>query len=294
MTWKEPIPAPTDYVIKYKKNYDTLYTTLDDGINNKTTVKITNLDNNREYDFKVASKVGNNASIFTSVVTGTPSDRCSTTGADNEAQRCYATQTVVIKTKYKERVVGFSGTINFDEVNLQGGFNNAPYWLVFTSDSNGRQAIIEIGIIDDNRLSPKLFCAEDGNQQSRNWNARENVNYNIDVTKKSSSGNIDTWGLIINGNICNDIQVKQGSIPNLIKFGTETSFNNSPDFIQEFDNSKLKITYSNGRIIPYSLQSGLGSISITEIEPGYFTNPCGNTSEGFYHIETGKGVARSC
>ncbi len=294
LTWEKPTPTPTDYVIQYKKNFERSYTTLTDGVNTKTIVKITGLDNERNYEFKVASKIGNISSIFTDVITATPSERCATIGADEIAERCYATQTLYIKSKYQEKTTGFSGTINFDEVTLPGGFNNAPYWLIFTIDDDDRAAIIEIGIIDNNYGTPKLFCAEDGIQQTTKWNAVENATYNIDVTKKSSSVMYDIWGLIINGNVCDNIQVTRGSVPTGIKMGTETSFNNPPDFTQEFDDSKLKIIYPNGRIIPYLLQSGLGVVGMPEIEPGFFIDKCGNSREGFYHIETGKGVSGIC
>ncbi len=38
----------------------------------------------------------------------------------------------------------------------------------------------------------------------------------------------------------------------------------------------------------------LGVVGMPEIEPGFFIDKCGNSREGFYHIETGKGVSGIC
>ena len=298
LEWDKPRSGttPTDYLIQYKYNFRTTWSNFTDGVSTNTTATVTSLTNEREYDFKVASKVGDTTSIFSSVQRDEPTDKCSQIGADDNAYRCYATQVLDIKKGYHDDIRGFKGTINAEDVNVLSGFNNAAYWLTFIQDrdevDNPIKSILEVGIMDysGSRSHLKTQCAEDGIKQRVSWSLNANRDYTFEIIRKSTSTTGDTWGLTVNGHDCRDIIVPPGSLPDKLKRGTETSYNSSPDFTQEFDSMKFK--WWNGEW--YTLRSFFGPDYRDGLEQGYFIDQCGSTSEGFYHIETGKGTERNC
>ncbi len=297
LEWNAPKNTPvSDYVIQYKRNYENEYTPFTGNVNTDTTVKITGLDNEREYHFKVASKAGNIISDFTDVKIATPTEKCSELGADNIAKRCYATQSLIIdpntKKSSKQNVNGIKGTINFEDNDIQSGINQASYWLTFRDNAFTKTSIImEVGI-HGNSEGLKFVCAVDGKIKYHNWNTtpRNNTNYNFQIEE---SGN--DWIFTVNGENCYTYEdVPINFYPQVFKRGTETSRNNHPDFTQEFDNMKMK--WSNG--IWYYVQEFFGDDSPDYLEREYFIDLCGRSggsvSENFYHIETGKGETRNC
>ncbi len=284
LEWETPIigTTPTDYTIQYKYNFTSTWNPLNVVTTNNTTTKITDLYNFIDYDFKVASKVGDTTSSFTSVLTGEPTDKCIRPGADEIAFRCYATQGFSINDGLQSHIQGIQGTINFDDKDITSGFNGASYWLNFPD-----RKILEVGIKDDSTGDLEFFCAKDGDIQLRSWitTPQNNTNYTFEIKKQSD----DMWSLTVNGELCSSIDMSERD-PHVFVRGTETSRNNTPDFIQEFDSMKLRYGSSSW----YNVQVYFGIDYRDGITYDYFIDSCGSTYEGLYHIETGKGALRNC
>ncbi len=103
------------------------------------------------------------------------------------------------------------------------------------------------------------------------------------------AGTTNTWDMIVNGEICVTESFDNNSVyPTRIR-GTETSKNNTPDFIQEFENLKKE---KNNRWS--SLTSSDGSDQQTGLTYDYFIDRRGYGNERMYHIETGQGTPRNC
>ncbi len=102
------------------------------------------------------------------------------------------------------------------------------------------------------------------------------------------AGTTNTWDMIVNGEICATESFDNNSVyPTRIR-GTETSKNNTPDFIQEFENLKKE---KNNRWSP--LTSSDGSDQQTGLAYD-FIDRRGYCNERIYHIETGQGTPRNC
>ena len=102
------------------------------------------------------------------------------------------------------------------------------------------------------------------------------------------AGTTNTWDMIVNEEICATESFDSNSVyPTRIR-GTETSKNNTPDFIQEFENLKKE---KNNRWSP--LTSSDGSDQQTGLAYD-FIDRRGYGNERIYHIETGQGTPRNC
>ena len=277
--------AITDYVIQYKGSWQSSWTTLNDGTSTTKKAEVTGLYNNLAYQFKVAAKIGSQIGSYSAVKSATPTENCSQRGADGDVDRCYATRTMDLKRSNERSVTGINGTINFDDKVIPAGFNQASYWLKFT---NGK--ILEVGIHDmSGSGAPKFVCAIDGSIQTHSFSSRplNNVDYEMRIEKRT--GSVNTWDLIVNGEICATESLVSTAKPNYIIRGTETSKNNAPDFTQEFEELK-KEKYNRW----YYLASYDGSDYQSGLSYGYFIDRCGSGNEKIYHIETGKGTPGAC
>ena len=140
LTWTAPTSMNggtlNDYVVLYKLNTATTWSTWDDGVSTKTSTTVTGLTAGARYQFKVASKSNNGTSGYTTlitvgtVVTYTPGSIATVVGAGDSISRGFDVNvTCALKDcpqySWSTGVGGTSGNVNsmFNRIKILNGAN---------------------------------------------------------------------------------------------------------------------------------------------------------------------------
>jgi len=180
--------AISNYIIEYSSNGGTSWTTFADGTNTNTTVAVTSLTNNQEYQFRVSAINNSGTGSASSAVTVTPNPLTTITpvrisaSSDDAEQSAVGTSTNINDSDLDFGYKDFSG-LRFNQILIPSGATITNATIQFKSytyrdDATGGYTIVGKDI--DN--SPTFTTATN------------NISSRTQTSASVAWSNIPTWG----------------------------------------------------------------------------------------------------